>query len=66
MPISKPTVRADLGRQYSKADDVSASSANSAVHGATAAADKLTSLTTSLVRELLAEIRHLCQQSTAE
>jgi len=47
-------------------DDVSTSSVRSAVHVATAAADEPISLTTSLVRELLAEIRHLRQQSTTE
>jgi len=47
-------------------DDVSTSSTKSAVHVAVAAADELTSLTTSLVRELLAKIRHVRQQSTAE
>jgi len=43
-------------------DDVS----TTAVHVATAADDEPTSLTTSLVRELLAEIRQLREQSTTE
>jgi len=47
-------------------DDVMMSPAPTAVHVATAAADELTSLTTSLVRELLAEIRQQRQQSTTE
>jgi len=61
MPISKPTVRAGLGRQCSKSEPTMA-----AVHVAMTAADESTSLTTSLVRELLAEIRQLRQQSTTE
>jgi len=42
------------------------SPATAAVHVTTAAADELISLTTSLVRGLLAKIRQLRQQSTAE
>jgi len=53
-------------QQVEADDDVSTSLAKSAVHIATAAADEPNNLTTSLVRELLAEIRHLRQQSTAE
>jgi len=60
------TCRPGATVQQVEADDVSTSSTKSAVHVATTAADKPTSLTTSLVRELLAEIRQLCQQSTAE
>jgi len=44
----------------------STSPAKTAAHVTTAAADEPTSLTTSLVCELLAELRQLRQQSTAE
>jgi len=47
------------------ADDVSTSPAKTAVQVAAAAADE-SSLTTSLIRELLAEFRQLRQQATAE
>jgi len=53
-------------QQVEADNNMSTSSAKSAVHVTMAAADEPTSLTTSLVRELLGEIRHLCQQSTAE
>jgi len=55
-------------QQVGADDDVSLSTspATTAVHVATAAANEPTSLTTSLVRELLVEIRQLRQQSTAE
>jgi len=53
-------------QQVGADDDVSTSPATTAVHVAMAAADKSTSLTTNLVRELLAEIRQLLQQSTTE
>jgi len=49
-------------QQVGADDDVSMSPANTAVHVATAAAEEPISLTTSLVRELLAEIRQLRQQ----
>jgi len=55
---TKQQVRAD--------DDVSMSPAKTAVHVGTAAAEEPISLTTSLVRELLAEIRQLRQESTVE
>jgi len=61
------TCRPQATVQQVEADnDVSPSSAKSAVHVAMAVADEPTSLTTSLVRELLAEIRHLRQQSAVE
>jgi len=53
-------------QQVGADDDVSTSPMKAAVHVAMAAAGEPTSLTTSLVRELLAEIRQLRQQSTAE
>jgi len=53
-------------QQVGSDDDVSMSPAKTAVHVTTAAADEPTSLTTSLVRELLAEIKQLCQQLTAK
>jgi len=53
-------------QQVGADDDVLMSPATTAVHVTMAAADEPTSLTTSLVRELLAEIRQLRQQSTAK
>jgi len=53
-------------QQVEANDGVSPSSAMAAVHMATAAADKPTSLTTSLVQELLAEIKRLRRQSVVE
>ena len=53
-------------QQVGADDDVLTSPAKTAVHVATAAAEKPNNLTTSLVRELLAEIRQLRQQSTVE
>ena len=53
-------------QQVGADDDVSTSPAKIAVHVAKATADEPTDLTTSLVRELLAEIRQLRQQSTVE
>jgi len=53
-------------QQVGADDDVSTSPAKTAVHVATAAAEEPTNLTTSLVRELLAEIRQLRQQSTVD
>jgi len=46
-------------------DDVSTSLTKTTAHVATAAVDEPTSLTTSLVRELLAELRQIRQQSMA-
>jgi len=61
------TCRPGAAVQQVEADnDVSMSLAKSAVHVTAAAADEPTSLTTSLVCELLVEIRHLRQQLTAE
>jgi len=53
-------------QQVGADDDVSTSPAKTAVYVATAAAEEPINLTTSLVRELLAEIRQLRQQSTVE
>jgi len=53
-------------QQIGADDDVSTSPAKTAVHVATATAEEPINLTTSLVRELLAEIRQLRQQSTVE
>jgi len=53
-------------QQVGADDDVSTSPVTTAVHVATAAADEPTSLTTSLVQELLGKIRQLRQQSTTE
>jgi len=61
------TCRPETTVQQVRADhDVLTSPAMTAVHVATAAADKPNSLTTSFVCELLAELRQLRQQSTAE
>jgi len=53
-------------QQVGADDDMSTSPAKTAVHVATAAAEEPISLTTSLVRELLAKIKQLRQQSTVE
>jgi len=53
-------------QQVEADDDVSMSLAKTTVHVPAAAADEPTSLTTCLVRELLAEIRQLRQHLTAE
>jgi len=53
-------------QQVGADDDMSTSAAKTAVHVATAAAKKPTSLTSSLVQELLTKIRQLRQQSTVE
>jgi len=53
-------------QQVEADDDVSPSLAKSAVHFAAAATNEPTSLTSSLVCELLAKIRHLRQQSAVE
>jgi len=53
-------------QQVGADDDMSTSPAKTAVHVATAAAEEPLNLTSSLVRELLAEIRQLRQQSTVE
>jgi len=60
------TCRPGVNAQQVEADDgLPPSSAAAVVHIATAAAEEI-GLTTSLVRELLAKIRHLRQQPAAE
>jgi len=60
------TCRPGVAVRQFEADDVSLSSAASAVHVAAAAADESTGLTTSLAQKLLPKIRHLRRQSAVE